>query len=114
MQNKTVSEIHKNTIKTLTQQHRQLRFLVNEIQELTDTYRKGDESILQQLTNTLQKLTLEYTNHFKKENEQFFSAIINEYLTKEEQQQIIEEFNDFDRTRIHEKYDQVIDQIKKM
>lgn len=114
LQNKTVSEIHKNTIKTLTQQHRQLRFLVNEIQELTDTYRKGDESILQQLTNTLQKLTLEYTNHFKKENEQFFSAIINEYFTKEERQQIIEEFNVFDRTRIHEKYDQVIDQIKKM
>lgn len=114
LQNKTLSDKHKKTIDNLTEEHEKLRLLVSEIEELTDTYRKGEKSILQQLTNTLQKLSLEYSNHFDKENEQFFSTIIDEYLTKEEKTRLQEEFNEFDRTRIHEKYDQVIDHIQKM
>jgi hemerythrin-like domain-containing protein len=114
LQNKTLSDKHKKTIDKLTEEHEKLRLLVSEIEELTDTYRKGEKSILQQLTNTLQKLSLEYSNHFDKENEQFFSTIIDEYLTKEEKTRLQEEFNEFDRTRIHEKYDQVIDHIQKM
>jgi len=52
-------------------------------------------------------LTQFYPIHIEKEDKVFFPACL-QYLTKEDQQQMLAQFNDFDRQMIHEKYEAVV------
>jgi hemerythrin-like domain-containing protein len=44
-----------------------------------------------------------YPHHIEKEDKQFFLPVLN-YFSEEEQQNLLEQFYDFDRNMIHEKY----------
>jgi len=51
-----------------------------------------------------------YPEHIKKEDKQFFIPVMS-YFSTEEQEKMLQEFWEFDRTLIHEKYKKVVDQL---
>ncbi len=75
-------------------------------------YRKGDQSALADITAGLHTLVEFYPKHIEKEDKNFFPAS-RAYFTDDEDQAMLEEFYEFDRKMIHEKYKSVIEELKK-
>ena len=76
--------------------------------EANNRYRNGDETALNEITAKLQTLTEFYPKHIEKEDKVFFPSSRN-YFTDEEDQAMLEEFWEFDRKMIHEKYKSVVE-----
>jgi hemerythrin-like domain-containing protein len=75
-------------------------------------YRNGDKKALGDIVDKLKTLTDFYPGHIEKEDKVFFPAS-RAYFTDEEDQAMLEEFQEFDRKMIHEKYAAVIEQLAK-
>ena len=86
------------------------RKITGELAEANGRYRAGDESALSEITDKLKTLADFYPRHIQKEDERFFPAFRN-YLSEEEEQQMLGDFRLFDQEMIHEKYRQVIEQL---
>ncbi len=80
--------------------------------EANDRYRNGDESALAQIAEKLRTLTEFYPRHIEKEDKIFFPAS-RAYFTEEEDQAMLDEFWEFDRKMIHEKYKAVVEGYEK-
>jgi hemerythrin-like domain-containing protein len=75
--------------------------------EANNLYRNGDQSALATIGEKLGTMADFYPNHIKKEDKVFFPSVI-QYLSDKEQQTMLEEFWEFDRKLIHEKYESVV------
>ena len=75
-------------------------------------YRTGDESALADITSRLQTLVEFYPKHIEKEDKVFFPAS-RAYFTDGEDQAMLAEFWEFDRKMIHEKYNAVVEDLRK-
>jgi hemerythrin-like domain-containing protein len=71
-----------------------------------DKYLQGDEKRLAEIIDLARQLGNFYPKHIAKEDKHFFYPC-QEYFTKEEQEKMLEEFLEFDRKMIHEKYNKV-------
>lgn len=114
LQKKELSEKHKTLLSDLKNDHEQARLLLNQLKQQNESYRKGEENIVHNMSNTIQKLTILYTEHITKEDEQFFKPIMDAYFSSEEQEKMLDEFNEFDKNMIHKKYDRVIEHIQEL
>jgi hemerythrin-like domain-containing protein len=83
---------------------------VRKLVEAKERYLKG-ESTAQEVIAYLKELAQFYPVHIQKEDKHFFFPCM-EYFTKEEQDKMLDEFYEFDRNMIHEKYQKVVDQIE--
>jgi hemerythrin-like domain-containing protein len=75
-------------------------------------YRDGEEMALADITDKLQTLAEFYPKHIEKEDKVFFPAA-RAYLTDSEDQAMLSEFWEFDRRMIHEKYESVVEALKR-
>ena len=75
-------------------------------------YRNGDESALADIVSKLRTLVDFYPKHIEKEDKVFFPAS-RAYFTNEEDQAMLAEFWEFDRRMIHEKYESLVEGLKK-
>ena len=75
-----------------------------------ERYLKG-ENTSQDVAVILKELARFYPIHIEKEDKYFFYPCM-EYFTKEEQDRMLNEFYEFDRNMIHEKYRNVVDRIE--
>jgi hemerythrin-like domain-containing protein len=75
-------------------------------------YRNGDEKALIDIAGYLKTLVEFYPKHIEKEDKVFFPAA-RVYVTESEDQAMLAEFWQFDRKMIHEKYESVIESLKK-
>ncbi len=80
--------------------------------EANTRYRNGEDSALADIASKLQTLVEFYPKHIQKEDQIFFPAS-RVYFTDEEDQAMLAEFWEFDRRMIHEKYNSVIEGLKK-
>jgi hemerythrin-like domain-containing protein len=71
-----------------------------------ERYRNGDESALGEIKDNLRKLCGFYPVHIAKEDKLFFPST-NRYFTEEELDAMLDEFWEFDRKMIHEKYEAI-------
>jgi hemerythrin-like domain-containing protein len=78
--------------------------------EANTRYRNGDETALNEIAAKLQTLTEFYPKHIEKEDKVFFPSS-RSYFTEEEDQAMLEEFWEFDRKMIHEKYKSVVEAL---
>ncbi|OPY87133.1 MAG: Hemerythrin HHE cation binding domain protein [Smithella sp. PtaU1.Bin162] len=78
-----------------------------------DKYLQGDESKLAEIVFLARELCDFYPQHIEKEDKHFFYPC-QEYFTKEEQTRMLEEFWEFDRKMIHEKYNKVFEEYNKL
>ena len=80
--------------------------------EANSRYRKGDETALADITDKLKTLVAFYPKHIEKEDKVFFPAA-RAYLTGQEDQAMLAEFWDFDRKMIHEKYESLVEGLRR-
>jgi hemerythrin-like domain-containing protein len=79
--------------------------------EVNKKYRNKEKDSLNDIIILLKKMIKKYPEHVKKESNVFFPATLN-YFSEEEHQEIIAEFWEFDRTLIHQKYQDVVREIE--
>lgn len=107
---KQLSSEHSRIMEELVSEHKYARKTVGKLVEAKERYLKGENTSREVIT-LLKELASFYPMHIKKEDKHFFHPCM-EYFTKEEQDQMLREFYEFDRNMIHEKYRTMVDRIE--
>jgi hemerythrin-like domain-containing protein len=94
----------------LTEEHKYARQTVGNLVDAKEKYLKGEDTS-QRIVACLKELAEFYPKHIEKEDKHFFYPCM-EYFTKNEQDRMLDEFWEFDRKMIHEKYTKVVDFLK--
>ena len=108
---KKLSPEHKKTMDELVEEHIYARKTVGELVAAKDKYVQGDKNALKDITVKLGVLADFYPKHIEKEDKRFFFPILD-YFTKQEQDAMLQEFWEFDRKLIHEKYQKVVERFE--
>jgi hemerythrin-like domain-containing protein len=107
---KPLSENDRQIMNELIEEHIFGRQTTKALVEANTRYRNGDETALNEIAAKLQTLTEFYPKHIEKEDKVFFPSS-RSYFTEEEDQAMLEEFWEFDRKMIHEKYKSVVEAL---
>ncbi len=70
----------------------------------------GDDSAIEVVVEKLEFLIGFYPTHIAKEDKLFFPAMMR-YFSAEKQEQMLQEFWEFDRNMIHRKYDALVQEL---
>jgi len=79
--------------------------------EANNRYRNGDKSALAEIVSNLRLLVDFYPKHIKKEDKVFFPST-RRYFSEQEDQAMLNEFWEFDRKMIHEKYISLVESFE--
>jgi len=109
---KELSEEDRRVMDELVQEHVFGRETTKALIEANVRYRSGDKSALAAIKAQLYTLIDFYPKHIEKEDKVFFPAS-RAYFTEQEDQDMLNEFWEFDRKMIHEKYKSVVEAQKK-
>jgi len=112
LQKKSLSDEHARITRELIEEHRQARVMVGAIVKAKTAYLAGDKEALSTILTNFQNLARFYPKHIEKEDKHFFFPILD-YFSKEEQDAMLREFNEFDSKMIHEKYTQVVEELER-
>lgn len=80
--------------------------------EANRRYRSGDANALREIAAGLRTLVDFYPRHIEKEDKAFFLST-RRYFSEKEEQEMLEQFREFDRNMIHEKYASVADELER-
>jgi hemerythrin-like domain-containing protein len=111
LENKHLSAEHQKTMDELVEEHVWARNTVGKLLEAKENYTKGNIEAIQDVLELLDELSEFYPKHIVKEDEHFFIPVM-EYFSQEEQDKMLDEFWEFDKKLIHEKYEKVLDELK--
>jgi hemerythrin-like domain-containing protein len=112
MNKQTLSDKDRKLMNELIDEHVYGRETTKKLVDANERYRNGEEAAIDDIAENLQKLVDFYPGHIEKEDKVFFPASRN-YFTDEEDQAMLEEFWEFDRKMIHEKYESVVKSLEK-
>ncbi|MHB8910519.1 MAG: hemerythrin domain-containing protein [Syntrophales bacterium] len=104
---KKMSPEHARIVGELVEEHKYARSTVKRLVEAKNRYLQG-EATLPEIVGCLTELVSFYPRHIEKEDKHFFFPILD-YFSVEEQERMLEEFREFDRGMIHEKYRKVVE-----
>jgi hemerythrin-like domain-containing protein len=110
---KTLSSEHGTMMKELINEHVYARTTTANLEKAKDTYVNGNAEALNDVWKFLNDLAEFYPKHIKKEDKKFFIASM-EYFTPREQETMLQEFWDFDRKLIHQKYTKTVAEMENM
>jgi hemerythrin-like domain-containing protein len=99
-----------NTMKELMDEHVIARTNVRAVLEAREEYLNGNEPSLSRILEGLTNLINLYPPHIEKEDKRFFFPVMS-YFTDQEQDEMLRDFWEFDRKMIHEKYQNVMEQL---
>ncbi len=102
---------HKRLMDELVQEHAIARKTVRGLLEAKNRYLRGDKEALKDVEELLGKLVELYPAHIEKEDKRFFYPVMD-YFSSQEKDAMLQEFFEFDRNMIHEKYGGVVDAIR--
>jgi hemerythrin-like domain-containing protein len=108
---KPLSQGHKTVMSELIQEHIYARKTVSALVADKDAYSKGDKGAVKNIVKHLTELVDFYPAHIEKEDQHFFYPVLD-YFSKQEQDDMLKEFWEFDRLLIHEKYQKVIEELE--
>lgn len=108
---KNLSADDQRVMNELIEEHVFARKTTRELVEANDRYRDGDNSALTVIAEKLSTLVATYPKHIEKEDKLFFPSC-RAYLSQEEEQRMLEEFWEFDRKMIHEKYSTLVERLE--
>jgi len=111
LQQKKLSEENGRLMTELIAEHVASHATVKALAEANLRYRQGAKAELAEITARLAAIVDLYPRHIGKEDKVFFPAAQG-YLSKEEDQAMIAQFWEVDRTMIHEKYKAVIKNLE--
>jgi hemerythrin-like domain-containing protein len=108
---KPLQEEHRTIMEDLLGEHVHGRNMVRKLTDAHERYLAGEEEALPKITAPLQELIEFYPRHIFKEDKEFFYPCM-EYFSKQELDRMLDEFWDFDRKLIHEKYERTVKTLK--
>ena len=109
---KNLSKEHKDLLNILVDEHAYARITVSRILAAREAYLSGNAGSLGDIIWLMKKLVEFYPAHIEKEDKYFFHQSMG-YLTRQEQDAMFQEFWDFDRKLVHEKYGQLVERLEK-
>jgi len=108
---KELSDEHRKVMNELIEEHVYGRKTVSNLVSAKELVMRGDKYAIRSVMTNLQELVQFYPKHIEKEDKHFFFPILD-YFTEEEQNNMLREFNEFDQTVIHEKYERLIEELE--
>jgi hemerythrin-like domain-containing protein len=108
LMDKKISPEHFQILEDLVKEHAHGRNVTRSLAEANERYASGDEAALSDIGALLDVLIEFYPRHIEKEDKLFFIPCM-EYFTDEEQQRMLDKFNEFDRNLIHETYKKLVE-----
>lgn len=111
LEKRSLSSEDQRVMEELIEEHVSSRQTTQGLAEANSRYRKGDTSALAEIAASLFALVLLYPDHIEKEDKVFFPAS-RAYFTDEEDHAMLEEFWEFDRRMIHDKYRVVVEELE--
>jgi hemerythrin-like domain-containing protein len=106
---KKLSPLHARIVAELVEEHKFARKTVGRLVNAKTLYLQGKET-LPEIIECLAELAAFYPRHIEKEDKHFFYPIL-EYFSAEEQARMLQEFWEFDRKMIHEKYRKILETL---
>ena len=100
----------KRIMDELADEHVYARKTVRALAAAKDSYVHGDAGAVKDIIANLNILVGFYPEHIKKEDKRFFLPCMA-YFSAEQQAAMLQEFWEFDRKLIHEKYKVVVEQL---
>ncbi|MBI4332865.1 MAG: PAS domain S-box protein [Chloroflexi bacterium] len=101
LEGKHMVQEHRGLMDELAREHNEGRKLVGDLAGAAERWRPGDSEALEQAIIAAGELARFYPRHIEKEDKQFFVPSMD-YFTAQEQDDMLLEFVEFDRGRIHE------------
>jgi len=111
LEKKNMAEQDKKVMQELIDEHVYGRKTVKELVEAKENYLQGRPGALEIILEKFNALVNFYPEHIEKEDKVFFPST-ERYFSQEEQDAMLEEFWEFDKEMIHEKYRSLVKQMK--
>jgi len=111
LKKKRLSEDHARLVDTLIKEHVYGRELIGMLMNAKDRYAEGHKESLDEIAECFSKLVEFYPQHIEKEDKNLFVACLD-YFSNDEEAGMLNEFNEFDRSMIHKKYQAVVDLLR--
>lgn len=109
---KGLSDNLKTIMDELVEEHKASREMVKCLADAKEDYVAGDEKALGSIVTMLDRLSQFYPVHIAKEDKHFFFPCM-EYCPQEEKDAILVQFDKFDKSLIHEKYETIVEKMEK-
>jgi hemerythrin-like domain-containing protein len=108
---KRLAEEHQETMEGLIADHAFARKTVGRLVAAKEKYVSGSTASLTDITDCITELVKLYPRHIEKEDEHFFYPSM-EYFSRQEQDEMLDRFWEFDRAVIHIRYQQVLAELE--
>jgi len=108
---KKLSPEHERIMNELVAEHVYARKTVSALVDAKNNYNEGNLESLKDIITYVKELVGFYPAHIEKEDKHFFYPVL-EYFNKQEQDDMLEEFWEFDRMLIHEKYQRIVEALE--
>jgi hemerythrin-like domain-containing protein len=107
---KDLSSDHERIMNELIEEHKYGRKTVRKLVEAKEKYLSGEDAV-QEIIIHMKSLSDFYPAHIEKEDKHFFYPCM-EYFSKKEQETILQDFWEFDRKMVHEKYKKLVEELE--
>lgn len=111
LKEKELSDEHKRIMGELIEEHKWARETTGNLLKAKEEYEKGNIESINKIIELINELTTFYPKHIVKEDKHFFIPVMD-YFSREEQDKMLNEYWDFDKKLIHEKYERVFQGLK--
>jgi len=111
LHNKKLNPEDERMMRELTDEHAVARKMVSQLIEANIKYAGGDSSSIKIIVDTLSELIVFYPPHISKEDKIFFPDT-EKYFSNAELDEMLNEFWEFDKKMIHEKYNAIYESLK--
>lgn len=108
---KEISTEHKKIMDELIHEHVLGRGNVKKLVEARNRFVQGEGVAVKGMLENMEILVKFYPKHIEKEDKHFFIPVMS-YFNKDEQDAMLNEFNEFDREFIHVKYKDMVTELK--
>jgi hemerythrin-like domain-containing protein len=109
---KDLSDQHRGIMEELLDEHDRARKATKSLLDAKGRYLMGDAGALHDIVDAITWLVNFYPVHIEKEDRLFFRPVMD-YLTKQEQDAMLQEFYEFDRNLIHATYRGIIERMER-
>jgi len=109
---KSLLKEHSEMMNQLIAEHVYGRKILKELIEAKDRYEKGDKKAKSDALSCLKGLVEFYPRHIEKEDKHFFLPCM-EYFSRREKDDMLWEFQEFDKALIHKKYDEIVERMER-
>jgi hemerythrin-like domain-containing protein len=99
-------------LEELTSEHIMARALVRQMKDAKSRYAAGETGAITELTQAMMGIADLYPRHIDKEDKHFFLAVMDVF-SRQELEDMLQEFAEFDRHLIHDRYRAVVDRLSK-